>query len=78
MEVFYGMAEAKTIVEIWRQNYNHERPHSSLGYQTPAEFAATWLLKSSTMGESPLREKCLYRSEMRIEGSITEAGHGGG
>ncbi len=57
MEVFYSLAEAKTIVETWRQSYNHERPHSSLGYQTPAEFAATWRLLSGTMEQSPQREE---------------------
>ncbi len=40
MEVFYSVAEATAIVEMWRHSYNYERPHSSLGYQTPAEFAA--------------------------------------
>jgi len=25
----------------WQQEYNHERPHSSLDYRTPAEFRAT-------------------------------------
>jgi putative transposase len=49
MEVFYGLAEATTVVEKWRQTYNRERPHSSLGYQTPAEFAPTWLLLSGIM-----------------------------
>jgi transposase InsO family protein len=53
MEVFYSLAEATTIVEIWRHNYNYERPHSSLGYHTPAEFAATWGLLSGTMEQSP-------------------------
>jgi hypothetical protein len=24
------------VIEDWRQQYNHERPHSALGYQTPA------------------------------------------
>jgi putative transposase len=46
MEVFYSRAEATTIVESWRWSYNHERPHSSLAYQTPAEFAAAWHLAS--------------------------------
>lgn len=27
------------ILESWRVEYNEERPHSSLGYQTPREFA---------------------------------------
>jgi putative transposase len=49
MEVFYSLAGAVTIVECWRHSYNHERPHSSPGYQTPAEFAAAWRLLSDTM-----------------------------
>lgn len=36
---FLGLANARQIVEAWRQDYNRERPHSALGYQTPAEFA---------------------------------------
>lgn len=36
---FLGVGDARRIVEAWRQDYNRERPHSALGYQTPAEFA---------------------------------------
>lgn len=39
-EVFETLKEARVIVEDHRLGYNHRRPHSSLGYQTPAEFAA--------------------------------------
>lgn len=28
------------VISAWAENYNQERPHSSLGYETPAAFAA--------------------------------------
>jgi len=37
--VFSSLAEARAIIEEWRQDYNHLRPHSSLGTLTPVEFA---------------------------------------
>lgn len=39
-EVFGSLWEARVIIGQWRQEYNGLRPHSSLGYQTPDEFAA--------------------------------------
>ena len=39
-EWFASGREAQLIAEDWRVEYNQHRPHSSLGYQTPAEFAA--------------------------------------
>jgi putative transposase len=39
-EVFSSLLEAKVLVEEYRNYYNCERPHSALGYLTPAEFAA--------------------------------------
>ena len=35
-EIFYTMKEAKYLIEKWRWEYNHVRPHSSLGYKPPA------------------------------------------
>jgi putative transposase len=37
---FVSLAEARQIIEAWRVDYNTARPHSSLGYRTPEEFAA--------------------------------------
>ncbi len=39
-EIFADLLEAKVLVEDYRHHYNHRRPHGSLGYRTPAEFAA--------------------------------------
>ena len=36
MEIFTTLKEAKVLIEQWRQEYNHIRPHSSLGYRPPA------------------------------------------
>jgi len=33
MEIFTTLKEAKVLIEQWRQEYNHIRPHSSLGYR---------------------------------------------
>jgi putative transposase len=37
---FTSVAEARQVIEAWRVDYNTARPHSSLGYRTPEEFAA--------------------------------------
>jgi putative transposase len=37
--VFLTLAEARETIEAWRYDYNHLRPHSSLGALTPIEFA---------------------------------------
>jgi putative transposase len=38
-EEFATLAEAKVLAAEWREEYNERRPHSALGYRTPAEFA---------------------------------------
>ncbi|MCJ8336439.1 MAG: transposase, partial [Epibacterium sp.] len=42
-----SIADARKIIENWRSGYNTERPHSSLKYKTPEEFAA---LQQNAMG----------------------------
>ena len=39
-EVFESLMAARELTAAWRDDYNHHRPHSSLGYVAPAEFAA--------------------------------------
>ena len=36
---FVNLAHARRVVDAWRRDYNQARPHSSLGYLTPDEFA---------------------------------------
>ena len=40
-EWFPSRREAVVVIEGYRRQDNDERPHSSLGYQTPSEFAQT-------------------------------------
>ncbi|MGE3745805.1 MAG: IS3 family transposase [Sphingomonadaceae bacterium] len=38
--LFMSLAHARVEIAAWVEDYNRERPHSSLGYATPAAFAA--------------------------------------
>lgn len=51
-EVFADVEEARALASAWRHEYNHHRPHSSLGYVPPAAFAAT--LAGPAVGAAPL------------------------
>jgi putative transposase len=38
---FQNLFDARRKITAWREEYNEQRPHSSLGYRTPSEFAAS-------------------------------------
>jgi transposase InsO family protein len=42
LESFNSLYEAQILLEDWRHEYNHHRPHQSLNYQTPAAFTRHW------------------------------------
>src|SRR3954468_15320597 len=39
-ELFLSVPEARFVLDEWRLEYNHRRPHSSLNWQNPAAYAA--------------------------------------
>ena len=49
-EIFDTLREAQVLIERWRREYNHVRPHSSLGYGPPAPFAV--IPRSTDKGKS--------------------------
>ena len=50
-ELFADLAEAEALSSRWRNDYNHRRPHSSLGYVAPATFASRQA--SAAVGAAP-------------------------
>lgn len=37
--LFHGLDHARAVIREWAEDYNTCRPHSSIGYQTPASYA---------------------------------------
>jgi transposase InsO family protein len=62
LEEFENVAAARKLTTAWKDDYNHHRPHSSLGYVAPAEFAARCtasapkLLSATPQATSPLQQ----------------------
>jgi putative transposase len=56
-ELFDTLLEAKVLIERWRYEYNHLRPHSSLGYRPPAPEA----FEPSPPGSASLRRAAKAR-----------------
>lgn len=45
---FLSLADARSKIDAWRPDYNECRPHTSLGWLTPAEFALCAGVKPGT------------------------------
>ena len=56
--LFFGLDHARSAVARWVADYNATRPHSALGYLTPAAYAA----KLTAMGDRLLETETLRRS----------------
>jgi len=51
--LFTSINQARAVIADWVTDYNHNRPHSSLGYQTPVAHATK--LKAIGSAPAPLR-----------------------
>jgi putative transposase len=40
--LFSSLPHARTMLTLWRADYNTSRPHSQLGWRTPTEYAAAF------------------------------------
>ena len=40
--IFYDLDHARAVIARWVASYNQRRPHSAIGYLTPAAYAATF------------------------------------
>ncbi len=45
---FTSLRDVQLKLANWRENYNQRRPHGSLGWQTPEEFAAQFATSTPT------------------------------
>ena len=62
-ELFLSVPEARYVIDEWRRDYNHRRPHGSLNWQTPAAYAATL----------PDRLAGVFRAAPRVESTLGTA-----
>ena len=60
LEWFRSRTEAKVLIEAWRKHFNTVRPHSSLGYLTPAAFAAKLEKQGATDAQATGRIAAVY------------------
>jgi transposase InsO family protein len=51
-ELFLSLPEARYVLDEWREEYNHHRPHSGLNWRTPGAYAAS--LAAPPVGAPPL------------------------
>ncbi len=69
--LFLSLARARTVIRAWADDYNTERPHSSLGYATPAAFAAAIEKRRSGRVQSVASDAIVHHNNRR---SLVPAG----
>ncbi len=72
-ELFQTLVEAQVMVADWREDYNHRRPHSSLGMSAPVSFAKAWREDSENVRPITTTEASQARTTPQ-DASVSEAG----
>ena len=77
--MFNNLADVRTMTEEWRIDYNTERPHKSLGYMSPIEYAELKRSKSALstpasgnnlqIEAQPVVDKAVCRRNLKFENS---------
>ena len=75
---FWNLFDARRKISDWKTEYNSRRPHSSLAYRTPDEFARKWKTASLSEAKSMAADQ-LCQSDpdgLRFAPALTELLHG--
>ena len=70
-EILYSLAEAKVLTEAWRRHYSTIRPHSSLGYRSPAPETASPPLPPSGFASLHLQTVMATEATMHYQSTRT-------
>jgi putative transposase len=55
---FASLSHMRSVIDNWRDDYNHHRPHSTLGYMPPATFAARYANSLAALRKPPHQLRC--------------------
>lgn len=74
MELFYGIRDARATAGEWRRYYNEERPHGSLGYQSPFAFKQKWMEENDSFLAAPEKNRGLSLGDSKQKGETQATG----
>lgn len=66
LEVFESIPAARRLTAAWKDEYNNHRPHSSLGYRTPSQFASQCAASASVAALPSLQQHTAEASSSTI------------
>ena len=74
--MFHNLANARVVIAAWAADYNTERPHSALDYQTPADYAralTTAVARPSARDESSARRAIAQPASIGVNTDLIPA-----